>query len=103
MSIDDGNGEPVREECHPAQYDYRARFPQLRVVVGVEGGVVYAADGPEGAALISDEGTLAEFLSESDHEDLVPIRLFASAAARDVFAARVQERAQGRRLMADGR
>lgn len=80
-------------ERHPAGYDYRARFPRLREVVGAEGGVVYAADGPEGAALVADESALAELLPGEDSAGLVTVRIFATAAARDAHAAGLPGRA----------
>jgi hypothetical protein len=65
----------LREEKHPVGYDYRIQFPRLTEVFGSEGGLAYAADGPEGPAIIIDEGTLADFFPEEDHDHLVTIRL----------------------------
>lgn len=90
-----GGGDPGGRavERHPAGYDYRARFPRICEVLGAEGGTVYAADGPEGAALVTDESALAELLPGEDLAGLVTVRTFASAAARDAHAAGLAGRA----------
>ena len=86
-------GADVRVERHAAGYDYRARFPRVREVLGAEGGAVYAADGPEGAELVKDESEFADLLPEEDSTGLVTVRMFATSAARDAHAAELAGRA----------
>lgn len=82
----------MRVERHPAGYAYRARFPRVAEVHAGELGAVYAADGPEGPALLSDESGLADLLPDADRGELVTIRLYASAVARDAAAAALTAR-----------
>lgn len=78
---------PGRVETHPAGYAYRERFPSLHEVFGGEGGAVYAADGPEGAAVISEESTVGFLLADEDAVDTVTIQVFPTREARDAFVA----------------
>ncbi|HEU6451654.1 MAG TPA: hypothetical protein VFT57_09565 [Gemmatimonadaceae bacterium] len=79
----------MRIEHWPAGYDYRPRFPELHEVLLAEGGVVYAASGPEGYAVISDESVLGEILGEADLE-CITIRFFENPEERDGCLARFQ-------------
>jgi hypothetical protein len=76
-------------EHYPATFDFRVRFPDARMAIGLEGGAFYAAsDGPD-AILIGDEGTMLGLLSEEDASDLenmaISVRRFPDAAALDTY------------------
>lgn len=66
-----------RIERHPHDYAWRKRFPDAeRVMLGEFGGV-YAAEGEGAWWLITDEGTMADFLEdEHDAGGLVALRRF---------------------------
>lgn len=80
--------ESVGGADHPERYlpgyDYRLRSPERRTVFETEGGVVYAARGPEGFAVILDEGMLNELSGEDDLES-VSIYVFDTEVARDGY------------------
>lgn len=59
----------------------------MRVLREMEGGVVYAARGPEGFAVIAHEGMLNELVGEDDLAS-VSIRVFATEGERDAYARR---------------
>lgn len=73
-------------EAHPDGYAYGARFPTLRPYAGAEGGGVYVADTPDGYYVVTDEGTLADFLEPDD--PVIFVRAFDTAADRDAYCAR---------------
>lgn len=77
---------PARRERHPAGFDVRARFPRLRLLLGMEGGAVYVADDREGHHVVTDEGLLAWLLD--DPPDCVSVLTFRTAAERDDYCAR---------------
>ncbi len=72
-------------EHHPAGYDYATRFPTLRGLAGAEGGVVYTADEPDGFYVVTDEGTLADFLDDDHNMPLVSVRRFDTCEGRDAY------------------
>ena len=79
--------EPTHIETHAAGYPYERRFRSLKKVHGAVGGAVYSGEGREGFALISDEGTMLDFLGDPEELDLVTIRIFETREARDAFFA----------------
>lgn len=72
-------------ERYPAGYAYSARFPTIRCFAGAEGGAVYTADAPDGFYVVTDEGTLAEFLDDEDDLPLVSVRRFDTRDERDAY------------------
>lgn len=77
-------GSAEYPERHLPSFDYRSRFPEIRTVRVMEGGAVYAARGPEGFAVITDEGMMNEMIGEDDMES-VSIRVFDTEVARDAY------------------
>lgn len=75
-------GSAENPEQHSLGYDYSLRFPDRRLVRDMEGGSVYAASGPEGFAIITDESTLVDMLGEDD-VPAIGIRIFSTSVARD--------------------
>jgi hypothetical protein len=73
----------------PYNHPWRDRFPQARMVIGFEGGAVYAAEEGDKYYLILDEGTMADFLLEGKDDDLLQILVkvieFASADERSAY------------------
>ena len=73
----------------PWNYNVDARFPHRRVIFGYEGGHVVAAEADGKSYIIVDEGTMADFLSESDPTDaevlnrLITVMEFDSVDERD--------------------
>jgi hypothetical protein len=53
----------------PWNYNLDVRFSRRRAIFGYEGGHVDAAEADGKSYIIVDEGTLADFLSESDPTD----------------------------------
>ena len=58
-------------ESHPFNYPWRQRFPDAVRVAGAEGGAVYAAEAEDGWWVITDEGTMADFLDPDEDADLL--------------------------------
>jgi hypothetical protein len=81
-------------EYHPAGFDFRSRFSDVREVLAGEGEVCYAASDGADALLITDSGTLADLFGDGDlAAQAVSVRRFASSAERDAFVgARVARR-----------
>lgn len=75
-------GSAENPEEHSLGYDYSLRFPDQRLVRSMEGGSVYAASGPEGFAIITNESTLVDMLGEDD-VPAIGIRIFSTSGARD--------------------
>jgi len=76
--------DPFTVERHPASYPWRKRFPDAGMLLGLEGGVVYAAEAEGALWIITDEGTMSEFLSKEDHDllaILVTLERYTSATA----------------------
>ena len=84
VNISEIIGSPENPERHRVGYDYNRRFPEQRVLRNVEGGAAYAASGPEGFAIITNESTLADIVGEDDM-DAIGIRIFSTSTARDLF------------------
>jgi hypothetical protein len=63
-------------ERHRFDYKWRSRFPDAERVAAGEGFQVYAAESDTAWWLISDEGTLADFLDDDDLDGLVTVRRF---------------------------
>ena len=59
----------MRTEHFPWNIDLASRFPQQREVFGFEGGCISIADADGKSYIIVDEGTMADFLLESDPTD----------------------------------
>lgn len=53
---------------HSLGYEYKAVFPNAKMIGGFEGGAIYKAFKDEKHYLIIDEGTLADFLDEDDQD-----------------------------------
>lgn len=70
----------MREANYSTGYDYRAVMSHLRAVYHGEGGAIYFGETDPSFCIISDEGSLADFLD--DDEGLICVREFASDAAR---------------------
>jgi hypothetical protein len=64
-----------RIERHRHGYPWRKRFPHAERVMLGEGGGVYSAEGEGAWWLITDEGTMADFI-ESDVDGLIALRRF---------------------------
>jgi hypothetical protein len=77
-------GSAARPEQHRLGYDFRKRFPEQRVARTFEGGIVFAASGSEGYAVINDESTMVDMLGEDD-VPAVYIRIFSTSGARDAY------------------
>jgi|tagenome__1003787_1003787.scaffolds.fasta_scaffold20960996_3 hypothetical protein len=94
-------------EPHPFDYDWRKRFPDAERLLGAEGGAVYAAEGEGTFWLISDEGTMADFLDPDEDADLlasmVKLRRFGDRAAWLTEVAAVRARDATRRNAKRGR
>jgi hypothetical protein len=75
----------TRTERHPARYDYRSRFPDLKDAGGSEGVEIFIAQENGEAALIADESTLLDILDESDREVGISIHFFTNEAARERY------------------
>lgn len=73
-------------ERHPIGYDWSARFPDAVLVRGFEGGAQYSAEAGGLHWLITDEGTLADLLDDTEDADLlgqlISIRAFKSEDER---------------------
>lgn len=73
----------------PWNYSLDSRFPERRSIFGYEGGVVQAAEAGGKSYIIGDEGTMADFLLESDPSDaevmsrLVTVMEFDTIEERD--------------------
>lgn len=66
-----------RIERHRHGYPWRKRFPYAERVMLGEGGGVYSAEGEGAWWLITDEGTMADFIDdESDVDGLIALRRF---------------------------
>lgn len=90
--------EGTTTERHPWGYRWHERFPNAARVEAFEGGAVYAAQTDGAWWLITDEGTLADFLD--DHEDadllaqLIRIERFDDRDAWEAAIAAVHARKQ---------
>ena len=72
---------------------WRERFPNAERVVGAEGGAVYAAESEGAWWLITDEGTMADFLDEEDvRPSSVKLRRFDDRAAWEAACDAIRER-----------
>lgn len=58
----------AHQENHPADYDWRSRFPDAEPVLAGESAPAYTAELDDGHWLIVDEGTMVDFLDEEDQE-----------------------------------
>jgi hypothetical protein len=67
-------------ERFPAGEPWRIKFPDAVQVAAAEGGAVYAAEADGAWWLISDESTMAEFLSEEDRMGVVAVTRFTRRA-----------------------
>lgn len=67
--------DPDGIEYHPFGYDWAGRFDEIQKLRGWEGGAAYAAQGEGSFWIITDEGTLADFLPEGDSLLMQLIRL----------------------------
>lgn len=65
-----------RIERHPHRYAWRKRFADAKPVMRGEGGSVHSAEGEGAWWLITDEGTMADFLDDEDLGGLVKLRRF---------------------------
>ena len=69
-------------ERHPAGYRWRTRFPDATAVVIVEGGASFAARDDDGYWLITDNGTMADFIHDEEVlAAMVVIERFDDAAS----------------------
>jgi hypothetical protein len=59
----------MRVQHFPWQYNLAGRFPQRRRIFGYEGGEVDTAEADGKSYIIVNEGTMGEFLFESDPID----------------------------------
>lgn len=87
-------------QAYPFNYDWRKRFPRAERVLGAEGGGVYAAEGEGAWWLMTDEGTMADFLDPDEDADLlasmVKLRRFDRAAwEAEVAAVRARQARPG--------
>jgi len=53
---------------HPKGFDYKSLFSDLKLIKGLEGGVIYSGRKDRKPFLVIDESTLLEFLDESDND-----------------------------------
>ena len=76
------------ENC-PYNFPVDAHFPGRRKLAGLEGGVVWLAEKDDRYYLISDEGSMADFLIPGEDDDLlgqmVKVYAFESEAERNQF------------------
>ena len=83
----------MRVERHPYGFDTPGRFPNARRFRGWEGGCAYKAERDGKPFVIIDEGTMADFLDESDPTDrevlnrLVSVIEFENEAEREAYIA----------------
>jgi len=85
-------------ERHSWGYDWTDRFPDATRVAGFEGGAVYAAQADGAWWLITDEGTLADFLDDVADADilgqLIRIERFPDRPSWQAAIAAVQDQQQ---------
>lgn len=83
-------------QAYPFNYDWRRRFPRAERVLGAEGGGVYAAEGEGVWWLITDKGTMADFLDPDEYAELlasmVELRRFDDRPAWEAEVAAVRAR-----------
>ena len=74
-------------EWHPFGYGWSRRLPDHELIAGGEGGAVYSARGEGALWVITDEGTLADFLDPVDDAALlamlIKLERFGDQAAWD--------------------
>lgn len=79
----------MRIQHFPWNYDLDVRFPHKRFIFGYEGGAVETVEADGKTYIIVDEGTMADFLLESDPTDadvmsrLITVMEFDTADERD--------------------
>lgn len=64
-----------------------ADFPNKTLLKGFEGGAVYTAERDDKFYVVTDEGTMLDFLNEEDREGFEPVnvREFETAEARAAY------------------
>ena len=75
----------LQSEKHPAGYDYRGKFPDLRRAGGAECASFYVGHDGDTPILVVDEWMLVELLGEE--LDAVTVYRFSHEAARDLYLA----------------
>lgn len=88
--------EPDAVEYHPARYGWKSRFEDVRVIEKKEGGATYAATGEGAYWVVSDEGTLADFLLEDEHDGLIRLTRYDDRDKWERAVAAIVERARRR-------
>ena len=82
-------------EFHPWGYAWTDRFPDATRVAGFEGGAVSAAEADGAWWLVTDEGTLADFLDDVADADilgqLIRIERFSDRPSWQAAIAAVQD------------
>jgi hypothetical protein len=73
----------VHTERHPAHYNYRTRFRDLRAARGAEGATLYSAEEAGSPVLITNESTLLGMIGETG--DAIAIHHFVHREARDLY------------------
>lgn len=96
MEAGDGHGHPGAIEHQPARYEWRSRFEDVRVLDKMEGGAVYAATGEGAYWIVIDEGTLADFLPEDEHDGLIRLMRYDDRQTWDRAVAGIVQRARQR-------
>jgi hypothetical protein len=78
----------MRIEEHPYNYQSKKRFPDMRILLEMEGGRILLAEKDERFYIIVDEGTMADFLSGDDEnmrEALVQVYEFETEGEREAY------------------
>lgn len=91
---------PLRTEHFPADFDYRARFPDLVLFTELEGGSIYIGTDAGRAIVVTSETTMLDLLDDDDAEYFrsraIAVHYFESANERDAYVDRKYKRRQRR-------
>ena len=86
----------LQTEHFPAGFDYRARFPDLALFTGLEGGSVYIGTDGNRAIVVTNESTMLALLDDDDAEyfrdNAIAVHYFGSVEERDQYVDRKYKR-----------
>lgn len=86
----------LQTEHFPAGFDYRARFPDLGQVAGLEGGSIYVGTAAGRPVVVTEESTMLDLLDDEDveffRERAVAVHYFGSVDERDQYVDRKYKR-----------
>ncbi len=95
---------PDAVETHPAGYAWSQRLDILEVLDRMEGGAVYSAEGEDSFWIVTDEGTLADFLPPDDptRDELISLARFDDRSRWRAAVEAVEEKAAARLARSSG-